>query len=96
MGVYYPLFYGERLGILIPLAKSENISSQLISTHFQVMRTFGWNPTESELQVYNYSKYPISFPQLGINFLMKEMISEIDQDGNGEISFNEFVWLMTR
>ena len=26
---------------------------------------------------------------------MKEMISEIDQDGNGEISFNEFVWLMT-
>ena len=23
------------------------------------------------------------------------MISEIDQDGNGEISFNEFVWLMT-
>ena len=24
------------------------------------------------------------------------MISEIDQDGNGEISFNEFVWLMTR
>ena len=24
------------------------------------------------------------------------MISEIDQDGNGQISFNEFVWLMTR
>ena len=24
------------------------------------------------------------------------MICEIDQDGNGEISFNEFVWLMTR
>merc|ERR1712241_797492 len=41
----------------------------------QVMRTFGWSPTESELQ---------------------ELISEIDQDGNGEISFNEFVWLMTR
>merc|ERR1712012_93328 len=41
----------------------------------QVMRTFGWTPTESELQ---------------------ELICEIDQDGNGEISFNEFVWLMTR
>ena len=41
----------------------------------QVMRTFGWNPTELELQ---------------------ELISEIDQDGNGDISFSEFVWLMTR
>merc|ERR1719245_613305 len=41
----------------------------------QVMRTFGWNPTELELQ---------------------EMINEIDQDGNGSISFDEFVWLMTR
>jgi len=42
---------------------------------WQVMRTFGWNPTELELQ---------------------EMINEIDQDGNGSISFDEFVWLMTR
>ncbi|XP_023326676.1 calmodulin-A [Eurytemora carolleeae] len=41
----------------------------------QVMRTFGWSPTEGELQ---------------------ELINEIDQDGNGCISFNEFVWLMTR
>merc|ERR1719331_1304433 len=41
----------------------------------QVMRTFGWNPTDLELQ---------------------ELINEIDQDGNGAISFNEFVWLMTR
>lgn len=41
----------------------------------QVMRTFGWAPTELELQ---------------------ELISEIDQDGNGSISFNEFVWLMTK
>jgi len=39
------------------------------------MRTFGWAPTELELQ---------------------ELISEIDQDGNGSISFNEFVWLMTK
>ena len=26
----------------------------------------------------------------------QELIGEIDQDGNGSISFNEFVWLMTR
>jgi calmodulin len=26
----------------------------------------------------------------------KEMINEIDQDGNGCISFNEFVYLMTK
>lgn len=41
----------------------------------QVMRTFGWAPTEGELQ---------------------ELVGEIDQDGNGCITFNEFVWLMTR
>ena len=39
------------------------------------MRTFGWNPTEGDLQ---------------------EMIGEIDQDGNGCISFNEFLYLMTK
>ena len=27
---------------------------------------------------------------------VQEMISEIDQDGNSQINFNEFVWLMTR
>ena len=40
----------------------------------QVMRTFGWTPTEGELQ---------------------DMIGVIDQDGNGCITFDEFVWLMT-
>ena len=54
------------------------------------MRTFGWAPSEGELQ---------------------ELVGEIDQvekqakknlnnflakDGNGCITFNEFVWLMTR
>ena len=33
---------------------------------------------------------------LGSTSNIQELISEIDQDGNGEISFNEFVWLMTR
>jgi Ca2+-binding EF-hand superfamily protein len=41
----------------------------------QVMRTFGWSPTEEEL---------------------KDLVNVIDQDGNGDISFNEFVWLMTK
>jgi len=41
----------------------------------QVMRTFGWTPTESELQ---------------------ELIGVIDQDENGCISFDEFVWLMSQ
>ena len=28
--------------------------------------------------------------------LFQEMVSVIDQDGDGDISFNEFVWLMTK
>ena len=28
--------------------------------------------------------------------LFQEMIGEIDQDGNGSISFNEFLYLMTK
>ena len=39
------------------------------------MKTFGWKPTEDELN---------------------DMVNVIDQDGDGDISFNEFVWLMTR
>ena len=39
------------------------------------MRTFGWNPTEGELQ---------------------DLIGVIDQDENGCISFDEFVWLMSQ
>ena len=27
---------------------------------------------------------------------LKEMVNVIDQDGDGDINFNEFVWLMTR
>ena len=26
----------------------------------------------------------------------QDMVSVIDQDGDGDINFNEFVWLMTR
>ena len=28
--------------------------------------------------------------------MIQEMVNVIDQDGDGDISFNEFVWLMTR
>ena len=31
-----------------------------------------------------------------IPFSLKELIGEIDQDGNGCISFNEFLYLMTK
>ncbi len=31
-----------------------------------------------------------------LNHFLQEMINEIDQDGNGCISFNEFVYLMTK
>ena len=27
---------------------------------------------------------------------LKDMVNVIDQDGDGDINFNEFVWLMTR
>ena len=41
----------------------------------EVMRTFGWDPSDEEL---------------------KDLVNVIDQDENGDISFNEFVWLMTK
>ena len=28
--------------------------------------------------------------------IIQEMVAVIDQDGDGDISFNEFVWLMTK
>ena len=31
-----------------------------------------------------------------ITEFVQEMVNVIDQDGDGDISFNEFVWLMTR
>ena len=27
---------------------------------------------------------------------LKDLVSVIDRDGDGDISFNEFVWLMTK
>ena len=31
-----------------------------------------------------------------IHDFVKDMVNVIDQDGDGDINFNEFVWLMTR
>ena len=59
----------------------------------QVMRTFGWNPKEEELKVnvmYEYHKARVYC------LISQDMVSVIDQDGDGDINFNEFVWLMTR
>ena len=36
------------------------------------------------------------FLQTLTRFIFQEMIAEIDQDGNGCISFNEFLYLMTK
>ena len=60
----------------------------------KVMRTFGWDPKEEELKV----PHPLPLHILNCRWpnLFQEMVSVIDQDGDGDISFNEFVWLMTK
>ena len=100
---------------------------------YKVMRTFGWSPSDLELQVKKKKlKNKTNKTQKGLilkmveqpmlltmllqisliwsgwkrrkrpsiinfdSFVFQELIGEIDQDGNGSISFNEFVWLMTR
>jgi len=37
-----------------------------------------------------------TFGWTATEFELREMINVVDQDGNGQITFNEFVWLMTR
>ena len=36
------------------------------------------------------------FDLITVLLILQEMVSVIDQDGDGDINFNEFVWLMTR
>ena len=70
------------------------------------MRTFGWAPTDEELKdlvnVIDQVSRSIAFIQIylltswgGSCLFLVDVMSE-HQDGNGDISFNEFVWLMTR
>ena len=40
-------------------------------------------------------KYEVQIYAVFLNSI-QEMVSVIDQDGDGDISFNEFVWLMTK
>ena len=69
----------------------------------KVMKTFGWDPKEEELKVH------VEVDSLDSDILemwyinlcralnsIQEMVSVIDQDGDGDISFNEFVWLITK
>ena len=69
----------------------------------KVMKTFGWDPKEEELKVHvevdslDSDTLEIWYTNLcrALNSI-QEMVSVIDQDGDGDISFNEFVWLMTK
>ena len=36
------------------------------------------------------------FDLITVLLILQDMVSVIDQDGDGDINFNEFVWLMTR
>ena len=59
--------------VFLPLLLGASLNKGKLQ--IQVMKTFGWEPSEEEL---------------------KDMVNVIDADGDGDISFNEFVWLMTR
>ena len=60
------------------------------------MKTFGWDPKEEELKVPLFPHHILHFPYSCWPNSFQEMVSVIDQDGDGDISFNEFVWLMTK
>ena len=55
-----------------------------------VMRSLGQNPTEAELQV------KIALNAEPVNRWLKDMINEVDADGNGTIDFPEFLTMMAR
>ena len=58
------------------------------------MRTFGWAPTDEELKDLVNVIDQVGLLQYTCLVLVSVMSEQ--QDGNGDISFNEFVWLMTR
>ena len=59
----------------------------------QVMRTFGWAPTEGELQELVGEIDQVGARKKILRFFKTSLLAK---DGNGCITFNEFVWLMTR
>ena len=58
----------------------------------EVMRTFGWTPTDEELK--DMVNVIDQVEMLRMDFAPQSLLT--GQDGDGDISFNEFVWLMTR
>ena len=58
-----------------------------------VMRTFGWAPTEGELQELVGEIDQVATRKKMLRFFKTSLLAK---DGNGCITFNEFVWLMTR
>ena len=67
----------------------------------QVMTSFGWSPSEEELKdmvnVIDQVGGGLKWPKVNIKRFQYFIIpSLLDQDGDGDINFHEFVWLMTR
>ena len=64
------------------------------------MTSFGWSPSEEELKdMVNVIDQVggLKWPKVKIKHLQYFIIpSLLDQDGDGDINFHEFVWLMTR
>ena len=52
------------------------------------MTDFGWKASETEIKVDSTMQSVEESNEL----LFKELVGIIDQDGNGIITFNEFVW----
>ena len=70
-----------------------------------VMRSLGYNPTESELQVLWWEMYFFVlclflllylFNHSSFQYLFKDMINEIDADRKGTIEFHEFLNMMQK
>ena len=68
----------------------------------QVMTSFGWSPSEEELkdmvnvidQVGGLKWPKVNIKQFRVQYFIISALH--DQDGDGDINFHEFVWLMTR